>query len=205
MSNFILEIARILAWPLAMVALAIVFRNEIRKLVLYNALPRERKLNARLADSLDEARMIADSIMEESDIKYSDEENRKDGAFVARNDLIQRLTQSSPRAAIIETWVEIEAVLIDVAYNAEIFSRGPMASRRVLDKLIETGKLNSRVLSLYKWMRDIRNKATHLPDGAIDRSDAERYCELSNLMIAIVDSQASGKKSVENISQTFGN
>jgi hypothetical protein len=203
MSNFVLEIMRILAWPLALLAIAFIFRNELRKLVLYNALPKERKLNVRLAESLDEARMIADSILEESGIVYSEEESAKSSIFVARNDLIKRLTQSSPRAAIIETWVEIEAVIIEVAYQAEIFSRGPMASRRVLDRLIEKGEINKRILSFYKWMRDIRNKATHLPDGAIDRSDAERYCELSNIMIEILNQKTSPKKSVDTISQTF--
>lgn len=203
MSNFVIEVMRILAWPLAMLALAFIFRNELRKLVLYNALPKERKLNVRLVESLDEAKMIADSILEENGIVYSEEENAKNSSFVARNELIRRLTQSSPRAAIIETWVEVEAVLIEVAYHAEIFSRGPMASRRVLDKLIETGQLNGRVLSLYKWMRDIRNKATHLPDGAIDQTDAERYCELSNIMIEILNQKSQSKKTIESMSEAF--
>ncbi len=203
MSNFILELARILAWPLAILALAFIFRYELRKLVLYNALPKERKLNARLSESLDEAKLIADSIQEESGIQFNEDESRESNSFVVRNDLIQRLTQSSPRAAIIETWAEIEAVLMEAAYRNEIFSRGPMASRRVVEKMTENGKLNSRMLSFYKWMRDIRNKATHLPDGSIDRGDAERYCELSNIMIDIVSKQAVEKKSVDTISETF--
>ena len=64
-------------------------------------------MNVRLAENLDEAKMIADSLLDETGVEMDDEKNAKNSVFVSRNELIQRLAQSSPRAAIIETWVEV--------------------------------------------------------------------------------------------------
>jgi hypothetical protein len=56
----------------------------------------------------------------------------------------------------------------------------------ILDHLDASGKFSPESLKLLNELRQIRNKASHLPDFAVTQSDAERYLELAVKGAAVI-------------------
>lgn len=198
--NYLLDFLNILAWPVSVVILGYIFRRDINDAFFVHFRPQPQKIAYRLASRIEEAEKLAVDITSTMGGKpdlHSSEHYKKS------HESLQRLAKASPRAAIIETWVEIEHKLLDIADELEIYGRGPIGSKRVLEKLISQNKLPAEILILYQALRDIRNKATHVPDYTFSNSDAERYFELYFLVVFILSNATGVKPTVAHISDTF--
>ena len=167
------ELLRIVVWPAALVWLAYLFRREVREMSKRFAWGKERDVRARVEEMLkkaDEAGAEVTRMMENGRVEPSI------GAPI-RYEVLQRLAQTSPRAAMIETWVEVDASMTDMAREYFNISRGPMASRRVVERLVENERLPRCALDFYQSLRDLRNSATHFPDRVLTQDDAERFLD----------------------------
>jgi len=199
--NYLLDFLDILAWPISVVLLGYIFRRDINDAIFVHFRPQPQKIAYRLAPKIDIADKLADEIMAEMGGKpdlHSSE------LYEKSHESLQRLAKVSPRAAIIETWVEIEQKLMDIADELEIYSRGPIGCRRVIEKLISQQKLPADILLLYQSLREIRNKATHIPDYTLTNNDAERYFELYFLIVYILSNATGVAPTVSQIADTFG-
>lgn len=198
--NYLLDFLNILAWPVAVVLLGYIFRRDINDAFFIHFRPQPQKIAYRMASIIDVAEKLAVEITDGMGGKpdlHSSEHYKKS------HESLQRLAKASPRAAIIETWVEVEHKLLDVADELEIYGRGPLGSKRVLEKLIAQKKLPTEILKMYQSLREIRNKATHVPDYTFSNSDAERYFELYFLFVFILSNATGVKPTVAHISDTF--
>lgn len=198
--NYLLDFLDILAWPVAVVLLGYIFRRDINDAFFIHFRPQPQKIAYRMATKIEEAENLAAEITAGLGGKpdlHSSEHYKKS------HESIQRLAKASPRAAIIETWVEIETKLLDIADELEIYARGPLGSKRIIEKLITQNKLPAEILQLYQSLRDIRNKATHVPDYTFSNSDAERYFELYFLVVYILSNATGVKPTVAHMSDTF--
>lgn len=194
------ELIHLIAWPGAMVLLAYIFRKEISDLVMGHLAPKPQRIAYRLSNTIKLAEGIAESVIQSIGGKP---ELQRSEAYRKSHEQLQRLAKASPRAAIIETWVEFESNIQDVADKLEIFSRGPLGSRRTIEKLVDMKKIHPDMLILYASMREVRNKATHVPDYTINNEDAERYFEIYYIMMHILNTAAGLKPAVAHIGETF--
>lgn len=198
--NYLLNFLDILAWPVAVVLLGYIFRRDINEAFFIHFRPQPQKIAYRLVAKIAVAEKLAEEITAGMGGKpdlHSSEYYKKS------HESLQRLAKASPRAAIIETWVEIEHKLLDIAEELEIYARGPLGSKRTIEKLIAQNKLPAKILQLYQSLREIRNKATHVPDYTFSNSDAERYFELYFLVVFILSNATGVKPTVATISDTF--
>ncbi|MBD3609185.1 MAG: hypothetical protein HUJ30_01415 [Gammaproteobacteria bacterium] len=198
--KYLIEILNILAWPGALVLLGYLFRKELNEAVLIHFRPQPQKIAYRISSTL--------SVAEEASIKMMQpyggiSDMHKSEIYTDSHDSLERLAKKSPRAAILETWVELEQTILDMVSDSEVVTRGPRACRRVIEKLVESKKIPEEVFLVYQTLREVRNKATYVPDYSIEKSDAERYIELY-LASAYVLSQSMGfKPVVSSIGKTF--
>lgn len=194
------ELIQMIAWPGAIVLLAYLFRKDISELIMGHLAPKPQRIAYRLASTLKIADGIAESVIASLDVKPDLQSSE---TYIKSHAQLQRLAKASPRAAIIETWVEFEANIQDVAEKLEIFSRGPLGTRRTIEKLVEMKKVHPDMLTLYMSMREVRNKATHVPDYTIKNEDAERYFEIYFMMMHVLNTAAGLKPTVAHIGETF--
>ena len=194
------ELIHMIAWPGAIVLLAYLFRKDISDLLMGHLAPKPQRIAYRLSSTLKVAEGIAESVIAslggKPDLQSSE-------AYKKSHEQLQRLAKASPRAAILETWVEFESNIQDVAEMLEIFSRGPLGTRRTIEKLVEMKKVHPDMLTLYMSMREVRNKATHVPDYTINNEDAERYFEIYFMMVHVLNTAAGLKPTVAHIGETF--
>jgi hypothetical protein len=194
------ELMHILAWPGAVVLLGYLFRKDISDLLMGHFAPKPQRIAYRMSNTIKTAEGIAEAVIAsiggKPDLHGSE-------AYKKSHEQLQRLAKASPRAAIIETWVEFEANIQDVAEKLEIFSRGPLGTRRTIEKLVEMKKVHPDMLTLYISMREVRNKATYVPDYTINNEDAERYFEIYYLMMHVLNTAAGLQPTVAHIGETF--
>jgi len=198
--NYILNLLDIIAWPVAAVLLGFIFRRDINDAIFIHFRPKPQQIAYRLASRIEEAEKLAAEISKEMGGKPDLQSSEH---YLKSHESLLRLAKASPRAAILETWVEIEHKLLDIAQELEIYGRGPMGTRRIIEKLISQQKLPADVLQLYQSLREIRNKATHVPDHTLTQSDAERYFELYFLVVYMLSSATGVKSTVAHMGDTF--
>ena len=170
----LVELIQVIVWPAALVWLGYLFRSEIREMSKRFAWGAERSTRGRLEEALDRADEAWTSV--EENLPQRRTEPSISGSPI-RYEVLQRLAQTSARAAILETWTEVEAAITDAAGAYFDLHRGPMASRRVVERLIEDERLPREALPFYQALRDLRNAATHYPDRVLTQEDAERFLD----------------------------
>lgn len=147
--TFIVEIFKAAAWPLAAVAIAMLFRSELKSLV--NRMKRGKvgyaeiefehgvrtlETNAKLAPDISQASVPA-------------------AATVA-------LATSDPRAAIIQAWLEVEDAITNLAFSRSRSSEEvPSHTLGAIQQLVRLGVLSSEQISLIYELRSLRNQAVH--------------------------------------------
>jgi hypothetical protein len=194
------ELIHFIAWPAAVVLLAYIFRKDISDLLMGHFAPKPQRIAYRLSTTIKTAEGIAEGIIASIGGKPDLQENE---TYIKSHEQLQRLAKASPRAAVIETWVELESNVQDVAEKMEIFSRGPLGTRRTIQKLVEMKKVHPDMLTLYTSMREVRNKATYVPDYTINIEDAESYFEIYYMMMHVLNTAAGLKPTVAHIGETF--
>lgn len=169
----IVEIIKALAWPVAIVWLGYLFRNEVRSLMGRLTALKHGETEISFTRSLEKAEQKASEI---SQPQASAHESTAEE--LSQKEQLYRLAEISPRAAIVEAWTLIEtaAVKSELTTGAAFKRTSP---KLILDHLASTGNFSSESIEVINSLRQLRNKATHLPDFAISQEEAERYLDLA--------------------------
>ena len=170
----IAQIITAIAWPVAAIWIAHLFRKEVRNLFGRVSSLKYNELEAKFERSLEEAK-------EKVKLLKSERRTAWDTATLqgisTTYELFQRIAETSPRAAIIEYWVDLEAAVAAAARKAEIEVKGPFNARKLVDELITLGKVPKDVAPAFDQLRDIRNQAVHLADFSLSVQDAQSYLQ----------------------------
>jgi hypothetical protein len=177
----IVALVSALAWPAAAVWISYLFRGEIRGLASRVSHLKYKDVEATFERELKTAEEKAESIQQKG------KEGLPPPELVSKLEQLQRIADVSPRAAIMEAWL-----LIENAAGQSGFVQGAARPRinpmLFVDWLIREGKLSSDSVELVVALRDLRNKAAHLPDFSVSRDEADRYMRLAvKISTLIVD------------------
>ncbi|MCH7499022.1 MAG: hypothetical protein IH886_03295 [Nitrospinae bacterium] len=175
--EYIIAIIDSVAWPVAVVWLGYLFRQEIRGLFDRVSHLKYKDLEAKFEKQLVEAEEEAKSLPAE----VRPPEHEEPVYPVPYNDKYEqllRISEESPRAALLEAWIEVESALFEAAERADIkaMMRHP---NHVLNRLIKDGHVAKTVYPLFDSLRKMRNEAAHLNNFVPKLDLVKRYLELS--------------------------
>ncbi len=174
--TFIVELAKAVAWPLAVLGAVLLFRRSLVRLLPHLTTLKYDKFEVQFAKELAAVEKQA-----QADLPPV---LQKSGHGAIREQLIN-LAMSSPESAIIEAWRYLETQLLESAVRhkldiAPAVRTMPMVIAALLHK---DGFTTDAQQALIRRLRDLRNEVTHSPPGAVDIERAISYIE-STLRLA---------------------
>jgi hypothetical protein len=169
--TFAAEVIKALAWPLTVLGLFVALRRPLLGLLPLVTRLRYKDLEFDFARRLEEASVEAAALAAGAAAR---------GAPAAPAPAVPRArraqARTSPRAAVLEAWIRLEAAALEAARR-----RGapePVAQLRAPTRLIEAleehGVINARQAAVFHDLRNLRNSAAHAlgfapaPDTAAD-------------------------------------
>ncbi|KZN70465.1 DUF4145 domain-containing protein [Pseudoalteromonas luteoviolacea] len=181
----LVEIIKALAWPVAVVWLGHLFRAELRGLITRLTALKHGDTEISFNQDLKQAEQKA-SELEQSKEAVSESSPEE----LSQKERLYRLAEISPRAAIVEAWtlIEIAAVKSDLTTGSAIKRTNP---KLILDHLASTGNFSPNSIEVINSLRQLRNRASHLPDFAITQDEAERYLDLAIKSAHVIENIAS--------------
>ena len=176
MENLI-ELIKALIWPVATIWLGYMFRHEVRQLLDRVSKLKYKDMEADFEKSLAEA---------ESNAKKITQSNTEDGPRnLSQKEQLLRISEISPRAAVVEAWTLIEtSATKNGLVSGTVIPR--TNAKMIIDCLDSSGKFSPYSLALINQLRQIRNKATHMPDFSVTQLEAERYLDLAVKASAVI-------------------
>lgn len=177
--NLIARILEALVWPITVVIIIFLFRKQISNIILNLSKLRYKDFEAEFGRDL----QVAESKAEQLELP-SPETLRQDIepiTLASSYDRLFELATLSPRAAVTEAWLRVEAAIDEVARALE-FKPSPLRRGReaaVLLELIGRDKLPKDTMLLYDDLRKMRNNAAHAIEFEISIKDATRYVDLA--------------------------
>ncbi|WP_225562860.1 hypothetical protein [Rhodanobacter sp. DHG33] len=200
--TFVVGVLRAIAWPATLLLLVFALRRQIRDLI-----PLLRKLKVKEFE-LEFAHEIAQinvgaragTVAEASGAIPSTETSTTplkssfDGDVIKvdeiglsadasdREKVVRRLAQISPRAAILEAWVEVEAAASTAAASFWLPGNHPEVFRtmnRLGEYLLQCKVIDAGQLVAFNKLRELRNKAAHAEELNLGVGDADKYVDLA--------------------------
>jgi hypothetical protein len=180
--EYLVEIIKSLAWPIAAVWLGYIFKGEIRKLLGRVSSLKYKDMEASFEKELADAEIKASKLTQPS-LQESTE-------ALSQTDQLLRIAEVSPRAAIVEAWTLIEtAALKNGLTSGSAMQR--TNPKMIVNYLANIGRFSNESLELIEQLRKLRNRASHMPDFTISQSEAERYLDLAVKSANIINSRQS--------------
>ncbi|CAD6881787.1 hypothetical protein [Methylomonas albis] len=168
-----------IAWPVAVVWIAYLFKGELRSLMHRMSQLKYKDVEAKFELGLAEAEAKVTVIEQSSPSILPRPE------ITSKLELLRRIADVSLRAAIMEAWV-----LVEDAAGKSGFVQGaavPRVNLRLfVEELVRLGKLPKGGDSLLDQMRRLRNQAAHLPDFSFNQDEADRYLQLATRMSELI-------------------
>lgn len=175
----IIELLRVIIWPIVVLLFGIFFRNSINRLLLKIKGAKYKEFEVEFQQNIDEAQ----NHMKQISVKINDKINGVD------LDKIKKLSEISPRSLITESWLELENEIYEKYKKAKI----RIATNGINlqeDILLKNKIINENEINAYKNLRNIRNKASHSYDFTIDKDQSIEYALTVNKLLNSIKSNA---------------
>lgn len=175
--TFISQLVESLAWPVAVVVIAIVLREEVGRLLSKITRIRHNDTEVEFLHELAAAKKEAEKVLP----------NYKGTAYLISQS--SQLAELSPRGAIIEAWLNIEGALLKYAerHGIKVSKNKPFTIRELHFHTLDYGNLGKGVFEMLERLRRTRNEAVHLSDAQIDEESAREYVELASRVIQRIE------------------
>lgn len=111
--------------------------------------------------------------------------DRRERLSQPSKDRLYSLAEISPRSAILEAWLEIEAAAIDALERKEpdlaLQAKG-MAPLRLGELLVKRQILSNDQLEIFHRLRELRNAAVHIREQSFQLDEVVEYIQLSTVL-----------------------
>jgi len=184
----IVELIKALAWPLTVFFLVLILRNQITGVFSRLSHLKYKDLEAKFEfeKDLDKAEEKSSSlpVLTEEQLGYKDENYER----------LLEIAKFSPRAAILEAWIEVERAVMMLVQDLGLKGLHRVPTYRALRTLVEREVVPIDISALYQDLRVLRNQAAHEEDFRPNMRQTERYLSLTlQLAAAIQALQTTGK------------
>lgn len=178
--TFVSNLIDSIVWPVAFLILVALLRKPITQLI-----PLLRKL--RYKDVELEFGLEVNELKESVARDYKPTGDAHLAVSTAR---LHQLAEVSPRATIVEAWIEVEAAAIEAAKR-----RVPDASSEqlrvwtnILDLLTRAGAIDGKRFHELQELKILRNRAVHLIDLELTAKSAKSYADVAAQLAAYLRS-----------------
>jgi len=196
--TFVVGVLKAITWPAALLLVTFWLRKPIQNLVPLLRKLKVKEFELEFAQAVAQLEVGAHSEVGEptspSTTNATEEDHSQESKICApvgfpaeaskprREDEVLRLALLSPRAAIMEAWVEVEAAAAETAASfwgpgnrPEIFRTMAHLGEYLLQcKVIDTGQLVA-----FNKLRELRNKSVHAEELNIGVDETRKYVELA--------------------------
>jgi len=165
--TFVATVLGSLAWPAAVLLIALLLREPIRALLPLLQRLKYKDLEVEFGKRVEEVR---DEVVRELPSDVLPELPTGESAALAR------LAEVSPRAAVLEAWREVESAATSAAraIGGDAF-RNKALTFEAIRLLEQTESLDRSVISLLRDLRGLRNEAAHAPDFVLSKDSALEF------------------------------
>jgi hypothetical protein len=177
----IVQLLSTIAWPVTVIVLAMIFRKEFRQLLKRLTTFSYKEATAEFKHDLDEVEGEIKSLpkSQPQQAELESMPKKKPESLEDSNRLI-RISEISPRAAVMEAWREVEIGTKQVTDAYGIPTTGQVAGIKAINELTKRGLLSETFLSIYERLRRLRSRAAHAPDFVVEEEQARRFIEAAN-------------------------
>ncbi|WP_454867533.1 hypothetical protein [Pseudomonas farris] len=185
--TFLSSIVNAVAWPATLVVLLVLIREQLPQLAKSLRRLKYKDIEMEFGEA---AKAIANEVQAimpaaQADNKIAGQEKEE---VKAR---LEAIAELAPRAAILESWLQVEAAAADVIRqnNLGVLTPypGPM---RLRDSLHKGGILNKRQLAIFEQLRTLRNEAVHVPEAEFTKAAVSNYIESSIAIASYLEGRA---------------
>ena len=172
--TLLIRLVEALAWPAAVLIIALVFRPEFRRLVPLVRKLKVAGLEAEFEQSVREISEETGAVTPELGVKPD-----------TRKSTLIELAATHPRAAILEAWRGVEiAVKRAAIQNAGSPVPDVSSPRKAMRELVQTSVMSPEDASLFYDLQGLRNQAAHVPDFEPSQEAAIRYVVLASHLLS---------------------
>src|SRR5271157_1019718 len=176
-SKLILDFIAAIAWPIVVVLIAIVFKDELKKLIHRLSHIKGKDWELSFNKELKEAEETASEVMQTSTEKLNEIPDPK--ANISLYERLIDLSAISPEAAVMESWRNLELSVFDAAKSLDIDTSTIRTGSSIIPMLIDLKKTDKSIYNLYNRLRIMRNNIAHNHDTEIDAKGASKYVDLA--------------------------
>ena len=173
--DFVSSLVASLAWPITLLILLYWFKNNLQSLFPFIERFKYKDFEVQFRAAVKE-------IAEESKVTLPAPEPEEEELPIDIRDQLFQLVEVSPRTAILEAWLHVEAWAVR---RVQMLGKVPtdklknMAPLR-LGKLLQEYKiLTPNQMHMFHKLRDLRNKAVHVSDARFSIEDVIDYVDLA--------------------------
>lgn len=174
--DFVASLVNSLAWPLAAVAIALIFHKQIGALLAKVKTLKWGEAAVDFTEKLDKVETEAAALADQAD--------EQDTATPAAPRRFHELLAISPNAAILDSWSEVESEIRKLGKHHGLID-SPARPGRIGDQLVQSGVLPTGVQKMLAEMRSMRNQAAH--GAQTTPEDALRFYQLSQRTLAFIE------------------
>lgn len=184
--TFLASIVGSLAWPGAVVAIVLILRRSLNKLLPGLNRLKYKDLELEFGKQLAQAKVEIEAAPE---VKQLPEGRRID---VARDvKYFSALAEISPRAAVLEAWLPFEVALSRISEKLGLMDRGrPLQMPRLLDALVARGVLTPDESRAISRLRAVRNEVVHAPTVELAQEPVAEYARVLSEVTAAMERRA---------------
>jgi hypothetical protein len=165
-----------IAWPFAIIWLAYMFRREVRQLLGRMSTFKYKDMEANFEKELLKAETEAKKITTIEGKTWEDATAR---AVTTQFEQFQRIAEISPRAAILESWLDVEVAIMAAAEKAGLEVKAPVNITQLAKHLFAMGAINNEVVPVFQSIRNLRNQAAHMAEFTLSYEEAIKYLNLA--------------------------
>ncbi|GCF88138.1 hypothetical protein [Shewanella sp. M-Br] len=185
--TFFSSIINALAWPATLITLLVLIRKQLPQIARSLRRLKYKDIEVEFSETAkaiaNEVKAIVPAAQAENKIAGQEKEQVK-----AR---LEAIAELAPRAAILESWLQVEAAAADVIRQKNLGPSnsypGPM---RLRDSLQKGGVLNNRQLAIFEQLRTLRNEAVHVPEAEFTKAAVSNYIESAIAIASYLEGRA---------------
>jgi len=171
--TFIAAVVSATAWPIAVLIIFLVIRKPLLELIPLLQRLRygdiEIDFGSEVNDLLQDMRRVLPPV-------------RQPAERSPLQDNLLELARISPRAVVLEAWVELERSAIEAARRHKLNLRSKEQRSPILvgNALVEAGLLDENQQEMFYRLRNLRNAAAHASEFAFDADSALEYAQVAS-------------------------
>lgn len=175
--TFISKVIEAVAWPAVVLLIFFGLKNKVLKLFPFLRKLKYKDIEAEFGEGVREVSEKLPTTVAAKEVIESDSSTQPSNF---REQLL-RLAELAPRAAVIESWLQVEHAaqrLIERTGGADRSLRmvGPSTMRKYLDK---TAALSQEQRESFNKLRDLRNRVVHFVELSLPLDEVLEYIDLA--------------------------